>query len=60
MNDLTPEQILEVCGPDWSKMTDEEREAYGPRKRPLRGRADRTRHLVSLLAREWGIEEDAA
>lgn len=54
-HDLSPEEILEVCGPDWSTMTDAERAAYGPQNSPMRGRADRTRSALIRLAREWGL-----
>ncbi len=59
LDEMTPLEILEVCGPDWSKMNDAQRNAYGPRK-TLRGRADRTRLLLRELADEWGLIEDAA
>lgn len=53
--ELTPEEILQCCGPDWSDMTDAEKAGYGPKFHPLRGRAERTRLALTQLAREWGL-----
>jgi hypothetical protein len=50
---MTPEEALDACGPDWSKMSDADRIAYEPK--PTRtGRAERTRVLLRRLAAEWG------
>jgi hypothetical protein len=46
---LTDEQVLDMLGPDWSKMTARQREAYGP---PGSGASDATYPRLAAWLRE--------